>query len=53
MKKEEFIFDQRFTGSIMIDHVSKFFGEKMFLCNFLLVKLWLFLGLAEAENLRY
>jgi len=27
MKKQEFLFDQRLTGSVVIDHVSKFYGE--------------------------
>lgn len=44
MKKEEFIFDQRFTGSIMIDHVSKFFGEKNEIVALNNVSLQLFVG---------
>ena len=27
MKKQEFLFDERLTGSVVIDHVSKFYGE--------------------------
>ena len=27
MKKEELIFDQKYEGSIMLSHVSKFYGE--------------------------
>ena len=27
MKKEEFIFDERYMGSLVFDHVSKVYGE--------------------------
>ena len=27
MKKQEFLFDERLTGSVFLDHVSKFYGE--------------------------
>lgn len=44
MKKEEFIFDERFMGSLVIDHVSKLYGENNEIVALNNVSLQLFVG---------
>ena len=44
MKKEVFLFDERLTGSLMLDHVSKCFGERNEVIALNNVSLQLFIG---------
>lgn len=44
MKKEEFIFDSRYMGSLVFDHVSKFYGENNEIVALNNVSLQLFVG---------
>lgn len=44
MKKEEFIFDERFSGSIMLDHISKLYGDNNEIAALDNVSLQLFVG---------
>ena len=44
MKKEEFLFDERLTGSIVFDHVSKCYGENNEIIALNSVSLQLFVG---------
>lgn len=44
MKKEEFIFDERFMGSLVLDHVSKLYGEHNEIIALNNVSLQLFVG---------
>lgn len=44
MKKEEFLFDERLTGSIVFDHVSKFYGENNEIAALNNLSLQLFVG---------
>lgn len=44
MKKEEFIFDERFMGSLMFDHISKVYGENNEIIALDNVSLQLFVG---------
>lgn len=44
MKKEEFIFDRRYMGSMALRHVSKFYGEKQEVVALNNVSLQLFMG---------
>ena len=44
MKKQEFLFDARLTGSIVFDHVSKFYGENEDVVALNNLSLQLFIG---------
>lgn len=44
MKKEEFIFDERYMGSLVFDHVSKVYGENNEIIALNSVSLQLFVG---------
>lgn len=44
MKKEEFIFDERYMGSLVFDHVSKVYGENNEIIALSSVSLQLFVG---------
>ncbi len=44
MKKEEFIFDARLSGTLVLDHVSKFYGEDQQIVALNNVSLQLFIG---------
>lgn len=44
MRKEEFLFDERLTGSVVFDHVSKFYGENNDIVALNNVSLQLFVG---------
>lgn len=44
MRKEEFIFDSRYTGTLVLDHVSKTYGERNEIIALNKVSLQLFMG---------